>query len=233
MILERAGLEPVQINRLVLDDRDQIFTKCVRYNLTTETWKNSGLLLKFNEEKPTRNYFRELRNLWKKAKPGEKKNAVIKFLNDLNLNALPLSHNCTWNAHRNSLKELHAALEKFGRCILYNATNMRHWFPRINDIECRRTLMHGVFDNLYIYRYNKNLNLTPEKIISLSELLKDVIKGVKQNKFPPSGLQLDQLWWDSMLEEHAKKPLDCTRVNDLVTILFPLIKFRYSRKSVV
>ncbi|MBA2369822.1 MAG: hypothetical protein H0V82_12520 [Candidatus Protochlamydia sp.] len=149
-VIEESRTKPTQLARLDKEKRNFIFNQCVKYNLTAKLFKTNGILLSFLDEKPSIDYFLKLEFTY--LENGIR--GIVNFLNELNLNMLPLPKNCSWDNNRNALTVLFSALKSFGPRFLYKLTpDQMDLIGTINKILIKSTLKE-----MFVILLNDSLN---------------------------------------------------------------------------
>jgi hypothetical protein len=92
-VIESLSPTPVKISRLLGEELDQFYNRCVRWVWNAEENQDGLLVITFVKEKPFRDYVRWINKLGKRGSLSW----ILKELNQINIAELPLSHQHCWN----------------------------------------------------------------------------------------------------------------------------------------
>ncbi len=131
------GRRPVKIDRLDVQRRHDIWTKCVTHDCQTENHEKDTILLTFGQKKPSLDYQTEI------LKQKDLAN-VIKFLNGLDFENLPYPHDYAWGEEK-PLERIHRLLNSLGGSIVYKLdARLVTMIQSIPSEFCRGALIGGM-----------------------------------------------------------------------------------------
>ncbi|MBS4164553.1 Uncharacterized protein PRO82_001883 [Candidatus Protochlamydia amoebophila] len=212
------GSVPVKLSKLDAKKYYVVFKKCIchYFELVPYGYEHGAFLLKFTSPKLSLNYLEKIKELFRNGLP-----AVVNFINDLNLEELPVASDDSWKFQQKSLERVFEVLKALGAHIRHRLTE--EIISQIIEIKfdnCKKAFLDGIVEGLLSDSLDVNKNLKPEVAKIFASLF-----GRKNLPIPVDGVTFDQ--WIKDLQEYIKKYEDKSHISRLRSYLiafFPQLK---------
>ncbi|WP_075882663.1 F-box protein [Candidatus Protochlamydia sp. W-9] len=213
------GSVPVNLSKLNVQKRYLVFEKCIRHDfeVVPYEYEQSAFLLKLTKPKPSLDYLEKIKELFKNGLP-----AVVNFINDLNLEDLPVASDLSGKFQQEPLKRILGVLKKLGVHISHKLTEeIISQIIGIKSDDCKKAFLNGIAEGFLSDSLDVNKKLRPEiaKIFASLFSRKDLAIIVDDYIFDH---------WIKDLQEHiiaCGDKLDKPRVCAYLIAFFPRLKW--------
>ncbi|SPJ31793.1 F-box protein [Candidatus Protochlamydia amoebophila] len=156
----KMGSVSVNLSKLNKEKRYVVFEKCIRYyfELVLYEYEQGAFFLKFTELKPSLDYLQKIKELFRNGLP-----AVVKFINDLKLEEMPVASNLSWEFQQKPLEPILRALKVLGTRIRHELTEeIISQIIGIKFDDCKEAFLNGIIEGFLSDSLDVNKKLSPE-----------------------------------------------------------------------